>query len=46
MQPPIQIPTLSIWPDRDTQQTWLYLEAQSPVDFTLTPTPSAIPHKS
>ena len=34
MQPPIQIPPLEIWPDRDTKQSWLYLEGQAPVDFT------------
>ena len=36
MRAPIQIPPLSLWPDRDTLQTWRYLEAQTPVDFTQT----------
>ena len=36
MHPPIEVPPLSIFPDRDTQQSWRYLEAQTPVDFTQT----------
>jgi len=33
---PIKLPPLDIWPDRDTQQSWQYREAQTPVDFTAT----------
>lgn len=36
MRAPVQIPPLAIWPDRDTVQSWRYLEAQTPVDFTQT----------
>lgn len=36
MRAPVQIPPLNIWPDRDTVQSWRYLEAQTPVDFTQT----------
>lgn len=36
MRAPVQIPPLSLFPDRDTQQSWRYLEAQMPVDFSLT----------
>ncbi|ABL72156.1 hypothetical protein [Paracoccus denitrificans] len=36
MRAPVQIPPLNLWPDRDTRQSWRYLEAQTPVDFTQT----------
>ena len=36
MQAPVQVPPLNIFPDRDTDQSWRYLEAQTPVDFTQT----------
>ncbi|MDQ7262284.1 hypothetical protein NM680_13020 [Paracoccus sp. PS-1] len=36
MRAPVQIPPLNLWPDRDTVQSWRYLEAQTPVDFTQT----------
>lgn len=36
MREPQKIPPLNIWPNQDTLQTWRYLEAQEPVDFTQT----------
>ena len=35
MRAPVQTPPLCLFPDRDTRQSWRYLEAQTPVDFTL-----------
>lgn len=36
MREVVKLPPLSIWPDRDTTQSWRYLEAQTPIDFTQT----------
>ena len=34
MRDPVNAPPLRIWPDRDTVQSWRWLEAETPVDFT------------
>lgn len=36
MRAPVSVPPLCIFPDRDTVQSWRYLEAQTPVDFAQT----------
>ncbi|MDT1061202.1 hypothetical protein RM190_04975 [Paracoccus sp. CPCC 101403] len=36
MRPVDTLPPLNLWTHDDTQQSWRYLEAQTPVDFTQT----------
>lgn len=36
MRPIEPLPPLVLWTHDDTQQSWRYLEAQTPVDFTAT----------
>ncbi|MTH33069.1 hypothetical protein GL279_00455 [Paracoccus limosus] len=36
MQPIITVPPLNLWTTQDARQSWRYLEAESPVDFTQT----------
>ncbi|MTH34132.1 hypothetical protein GL279_05895 [Paracoccus limosus] len=36
MQDVVSVPPLTLWPTQETRQSWRYLEAETPVDFTQT----------